>query len=228
MRKRPPGFAILAAICVTLATGPMGHAQDSSIDKLLKKLPPPEKVVQTDPAAQDPLARKIVDAIKASNFGNAYAMSQKLAARYPNSAGAQSVHGQLALVLRHYPQASNAFQKTISIQPNNAFAYVGLALSEAAQNHVRAAMSDFRQVTRLDPKADVGWIGLSACAEKLGQRGECLNYARRATAVAPSSMSAWLQLARAEGLSGNRQASANALARANEIRRKAAKANRHS
>jgi tetratricopeptide (TPR) repeat protein len=226
MRMRPPFLPLVVAIFVALVPAPSGHAQDSSIDKLLKKLPPPDKVVQADPAAQDPLAKKIIAAVKASNFGNAYAMSQKLAARYPESAGAQSLHGQLALALRHYPQAVNAFQKTISIQPNNAFAYVGLALSEAAQNHVRAAMSGFRQVTRLDPKADVGWIGLSACAEKLGRTGESLDYARRATAVAPASMAAWLQLARAEGISGNQRASANALARANEIRRKAGKADR--
>lgn len=228
MRILPPFLAIAAAIFLALAATPDAHGQDSSIDKLIKKLPPPEKVVQADAAAQDPLARRIVEAIKDSNFGNAYEMSQKLAARYPKSAEAQSVHGQLALALHHYPQAANAFQKTVSIQPGNAFAYVGLALSEAAQNHVSAAMLNFRRVTRLDPNADMGWIGLSACAEKLGRRGESLDYARRATAVAPSSFAAWLQLARAEGISGHRQASANALARANEIRRKTTNANRHS
>src|SRR5581483_3279431 len=140
MRICPPFLAVAAAIAVLFTAAPNGSAQDSSIDKLLKKLPPPEKIVQADAASQDPLARKIVEAIKSSNFGNAYAMSQKLAARYPKSADAQSVHGQLALALKHYPQASNAFQKSISLQPNNAFAYVGLALSEAAQDHVRTAM----------------------------------------------------------------------------------------
>lgn len=228
MRILPPFLGILAATFLALAGVPAALAQDSSIDKLIKKLPPPEKVVQADAAALDPLARKIVEAIKASNFGNAYAMSQKLAARYPKSADAQSVQGQLALALHHYPQAVSAFQKTISIQPGNAFAYVGLALGEAAQNHLSAAMSNFRQVTRLDPKADVGWIGLSACAEKLGRKGESLDYARRATAVAPSSFAAWLQLARAEGISGHQQASANALARANEIRRKTTKTSRRT
>src|SRR5947209_8803556 len=136
------------------------QAQDESVDRLIKKLPPPEKVVQLDPASQDPLAKKIMQAVRASNYGNAYAMSEKLAARYPKSASAQAVYGQLALALRRYAQASSAFQKAISLQPNSAFAYVGLALSEAAQNHVRNAMSDFREVTRLYPKAEVGWIGL--------------------------------------------------------------------
>jgi tetratricopeptide (TPR) repeat protein len=228
MKTLPSFVPTLAAALLALATAPGANAQDSSIDKLIKKLPPPEKVVQTDPAANDPLARQTFAAIKASNFGNALATSKKLAERYPKSAGAQSLHGQLALALRRYPEASGAFQKAISIQSNSAFAYVGLALSEAAQNHVGAAMTNFRQVTRLYPKAEVGWIGLSACAERLGQKGESVNYARRATAVAPSSYAAWLQLSRAEGISGNRQASANALARANELRRKASKTSRRS
>jgi tetratricopeptide (TPR) repeat protein len=196
------------------------------VDRLIKKLPPPEKVVQADPASRDPLAKKIVDSIKAMNLGNAYTMSRQLAARYPKSAGAHSLHGQLALIMRRYPEASDAFHKAVAIQPNYAFAYVGLALSEASQNHVNAAMSDFQQVTRLQPAADIGWIGLSACAEKLGRKGDSLQYARHATAVAPSSFAAWFQLSRAEGISGNRQASANALARANQLRRKAGKSNR--
>jgi tetratricopeptide (TPR) repeat protein len=217
---------ILTVATVVLANTSAVKAQDSSVDKLIKKLPPPEKVVQIDPASNDPLAKKTIDAINASNFGSAYPMSQKLAARYPNSAGAHSLHGELALLLQRYPEATDAFHKVISIQPNSAFAYVGLALSEAAQNRTSAAMSNFQQVTRLQPAADIGWIGLSACAEKLGRKGDSLQYARRATVVAPSSFAAWLQLSHVEGISGNRKASANALARANELRRKAPKSNR--
>jgi tetratricopeptide (TPR) repeat protein len=223
MKPRPP---FILALVFALAAAPAIHAQDASVDRLIKKLPPPEKIIKADPASRDPLAKKIVDSIKAMNLGNAYAMSRQLAARYPKSAGAHSVHGQLALILRRYPEASDAFHKAVAIEPNYAFAYVGLALSEASQNHINAAMSDFRQVTRLYPNADVGWIGMSACAEKLGRKGDSLQYARRATAAAPSSFAAWLQLSRAEEISGNRQASANALARANELRRKTAKSNR--
>ena len=226
MKIRPRFIPVTAAFLIALTAVTSVKAQDASVDQLIKKLPPPEKVVQADPASRDPLAKQIIDAIKRMNFGNAYAMSQKLAARYPKSAGAHSLHGQLALLMRHYSEASYAFHKAISIQPNFAFAYVGLALSEASQNHINAAMTDFRQVTRLHPNADVGWIGLSACAEKLGRKDDCLQYARRATTVAPSSFAAWLQLSRAEGISGNRQAATNALARANQLRRSAGKANK--
>jgi|SRR5262249_22687138 len=232
--KRNPRLLLMNSIArvatitaaVILAGSIAARAKDAPVDQLIKKLPSPEKVVKLDPAARDPLAKQIVDAVKAMNFGNAYALSQKLATRYPKSAGAQSLRGQLALGLRRYPEAADAFQKAISIQPNFAFAYVGLALTEASQNHVSAAMSNFRQVTRLYPNADFGWIGLSACAEKLGRKSECLEYARHATAVAPSSFAAWLQLAQAEGISGNQQAAAKALARAKELRRKGPKTNR--
>lgn len=206
------------------------RAQDPSVDQLIKKLPPPEKVAKStmqpaDPALRDPLAKQVIDSAKAMNFGNALGLSQKLAARYPKSAAAQSIHGQLALALRRFPEASAAFHKALSIQPNLAFAYVGLGLIEASQNRVSAAMSDFRQVTRLAPGAEIGWIGLSACAEKLGNKGQSLEYARQATAVAPSSFAAWLQLSREEGISGNKQAASKALARANQLRRTAAKSN---
>jgi tetratricopeptide (TPR) repeat protein len=215
-------FSFAVALAIAL------HAEDASVDQLIKKLPPPEKVVKADPASVDPLAQQIMAAIKKMNFGNAYAMSQKLAARYPKSAGAHSLHGELSLLMRRYAEASTAFNKAISIEPDLGFAYVGLALSEASQDHISSALLNFRKVTRLFPNEDVGWIGMSACAERLGKKDDSLQYARRATAVAPSSYSAWLQLSRAERISGNRQAAANALARANEIQRKESKSKRRS
>jgi tetratricopeptide (TPR) repeat protein len=222
--------ALIIAAVITGASTAATRAQDASVDQLIKKLPPPEKVAKStmqpaDPALRDPLAKQVIDSAKAMNFGNALALSQKLAARYPKSAAAQSLNGQLALALRRFPEASAAFHKALSIQPNSAFAYVGLALIEASQNHLTAAMSDFRQVTRLAPGADIGWIGLSACAEKLGNKGQSLEYARQAAAVAPASFSAWLQLSREEGISGNKQAASKALARANQLRRPAGKSN---
>jgi tetratricopeptide (TPR) repeat protein len=206
---------VFAAVLVTNALA----AQDPSIDRLLGKLPPPEKFV--DPAINDPLAKQMAAAAKAHNFGTALDASRRLADRYPKSLGAQMVHGMLALALRRFPEASAAYHKVLSIRPDFAAADIGLGLAEASQQHFRAALSDFQQVTRLAPKADAGWIGSSGCAEKLGRRQESLQYARRATAVAPSSAGAWYQLAREEGLSGNKQASANALARANQLERTA-------
>jgi tetratricopeptide (TPR) repeat protein len=206
---------MLATVVVTTAFA----VQDPSIDRLLSKLPPPEKFV--DPAIRDPLAKQLAAAAKAHNFGHALDASRRLADRYPKSLGAQMVHGMLAQFLRRFSEASAAYHKALSIRRDFAVAYVGLALIEASQQHFRAALSDFQQVTRLLPRADIGWIGSSACAEKLGRRQDSLDYARRATVAAPSSAGAWYQLAREEGLSGGKQASANALARANKLQRSA-------
>ena len=193
-------------------------AQDPSIDRLINKLPAPEKFI--DPAINDPLAKQMVAAAKAQNFGTALDASRKLAARYPKSLGAQMVHGMFALSLRRFPEASAGYHKALSLRPDFAAAYVGLGVADFSQQQFRAALADFQQVTRLAPKAEIGWTGSSACAERLGRRQESLEYARRATVVAPSSAGAWYQLAREEGLFGNKQTAASALARANQLQRK--------
>jgi tetratricopeptide (TPR) repeat protein len=206
---------IFAALLATSAFA----AQDPSIDRLLNKLPPPEKFV--DPAPNDPLAKQMIAAAKAQNYGAALDASRKLASKYPKSLGAHVVHGMIALSLRRFPEAVTAYRKVLSIRPDFVAAYVGLGLAEASQGHFREALVDFQQVTRLAPKADMGWIGSSACAEGLGRRQESLEHARRATVVAPSSAGAWSQLARVEGLFGNKQVAAKALARANQLQKKA-------
>ncbi len=185
--------------CAALAVN-RASAADPSIDRLLNKLPSPEKFV--DPAQNDPLAK------------------------YPKSLGAQVVHGLIALGVRQFAEASAAYRKALAIRSGFPAAYLGIALAEASQGHFRVALSNFQQITRIAPKADIGWIGSSACAEKLGMRQESLNYARRATALAPSSPGAWYQLAREEGLFGDKQAAAKALAHANQLQGKTRTTNR--
>jgi tetratricopeptide (TPR) repeat protein len=207
---------VLMLIVGASITGRLASAADPSIDRLLGKLPPPEKFV--DPARNDPLAKQMFAAAKAQNFGTALEASRRLAKKYPRSLGAQAYHGLLAVATRRFPEASAAYRKALSIRSDFSPAYVGLALAEVAQNHFREALSNFQQITKVAPKADVGWIGSSACAEKLGMPRDSLAYARRATVVAPTSAGAWYQLARAEGLFGDKQAAGKALARANRLR----------
>jgi len=202
---------VLAAVMVTSTFA----AKDPSIERLLGKLPAPEKFI--DPAINDPLAKQVEAAAKAQKFGVALDASRRLAGRYPKSLGAQMIHGMLALALRRYPEASGAYRKATSLQPDFAAAYLGLAVTEAAQARFRAALPHFQKVTRLAPQAEIGWTGASACAERLGRLKESVQYARQATVVAPSSAGAWYQLAREEGLSGNHPASAKALARARQL-----------
>ncbi|HSV63210.1 MAG TPA: hypothetical protein VLH83_07665 [Chthoniobacterales bacterium] len=208
---------LLCLVVSTVLTASFASAADPSIDRLLNKLPSPEKFV--DPAENDPLAKQMLAALKARNLGTALDASRRLANKYPKSLGAQTIHGLIALGMRQFPEASAAYRKALAIRSNFSAAYLGIALAEASQSHFRVALSNFQQITRLAPKADIGWIGSSACAEKLGMRQESLNYARRATAVAPASASAWYQLAREEGLFGDKQAAAKALAHANQLQK---------
>jgi tetratricopeptide (TPR) repeat protein len=210
----------LPGICILLALGFSAvRAADESIDRLINKLPPPQKFV--DPASSDPLTKQINAAVKAHNYGVSLDLSRKLVARYPKSLGAHILHGFLATSLREFHEASDAYHKALAIQQDFALAYVGLGFNDAAQNRFDAALSNFQRVTRIAPQLDVGWVYSSQCAEKLGRMRDSLNYARRGTVAAPSSVGVWLQAAREENLAGNGQAAKAALARANELTRKA-------
>src|ERR1700730_3742248 len=118
--------------------------QSPSIDRLLSKLPPPEKLAKppvqqalqpNDPAAKDPAIKQIVKAELAHNFPQALDLARKLTQRYPRSLAAHSIRGILAWRVRQYGEASSSFHAAIDIQPKFVFAYWGLALVEGTQKH---------------------------------------------------------------------------------------------
>jgi tetratricopeptide (TPR) repeat protein len=213
-------WLIAGPIILTLLSYP-AHAADEAINRLINKLPPPQKFV--DPAMTDPLAKQITAASQAHNYGVAFDLSRRLSSRYPKSLGAQMVHAVAALGVRQFGEAADAYHKALSIRPDFPAAYFGLAVVDAAQNRFGPALSNFQHLTRVAPEADIGWIGSSICAERLGRKKDSLQFARHATAVAPSSAGAWLQVAREENLAGNNKAAEAALARATELQRKLAK-----
>ena len=201
-------------------------AQDASIEQLLKKLPPPEKLVkpsieraleQQDPALRDSMVNDIAAASRSRNIPRALELSRSLAIRYPHSAGAQCLQGVLALDVRQYGEAAAAFRRSIAIQPGFALSHLGLAVTEGARGRFSAAMPHLLQFSRLEPKSGSGWQALSDCAQRLGRKEESLTYAKRATAVAPASIGTWLQLARAENALGHTDGTLNALTRAAEV-----------
>jgi tetratricopeptide (TPR) repeat protein len=212
---------VLAALSLSAAS-----AQDPSIDKLLKKLPPPEKLVkptvekavrQSDPALRDPLVPQIEAADRANNAGRALDLSRKLSAKYPKSAGSECLHGILALDFRQYGEAGPAFRHAIAMSPNFSLAHLGLAAVEVFQDHYAAAIPPLKELTRLEPQYAFGWQALSDCALRCGRKQESVEYARRAAKLAPSSASAWLQLARAENAVGNAEGTLQALSHGAEI-----------
>ena len=201
-------------------------AQDASIDQLLKRLPPPEKLVkpsvqraveQPDPALRDSMANDILTVWRNGSIPRALELSRTLVKRYPRSAGAQCLRGVLALDLHQYGEAAAAFRQSIALRPGFALSHFGLAVVEAVQGRFSSAMPHLLQLARLEPNSPVVWEALSDCAQRLGRREESLTYARRATTVAPARISTWLQLARAENALGHTDGTLSALTRAAEV-----------
>jgi tetratricopeptide (TPR) repeat protein len=205
------GSSWLAGLCFVLLFTVGARAQDPSIEKLLSKLPPPEKLVKprvddalrgSDPALRDPITTGIVAAARTGNRGRAAELSRQLTHRYPRSASAFCVRGAVALALRQYSEAGGAFRTAVDLQPNLSFAHLGRAQVEGAQGRFAAAIPHLQRFVRLEPKKMAGWFALSDCAQRLGRKGEAVEYARRGTAAEPSAAVAWMQLARAENVAG--------------------------
>jgi tetratricopeptide (TPR) repeat protein len=193
-------------------------AEEPAIDRLLNKLPPPEKLVRPrDQAGVDPLVKKTLDAMRANKFNQALDYSRKLTRAHPASADAHGLHGWIAFNLRQVSEASTEFRNAVKAQRDYSFGYFGLGLCEATQTHYANALQNFQQLARLEPKAEVAWIASSGCAEHLGRRRESLDYAKRATVIAPRSAVAWVQLARAEDMNGHKAAAQRAFSRAREL-----------
>ncbi|MFL6590534.1 MAG: tetratricopeptide repeat protein [Chthoniobacterales bacterium] len=202
------------------------NAQDPSIDRLLKKLPPPEKLVkpsvdravkQPDPALRDPLVDQITAAANANNLTRGLTLSRQLVAKYPKSGGTECLHGILALMARQEAEAVKALRHAVALRPDFSLAYFGLASIEVEHGRYGGAIPHLRQLTRLEPQYTFGWMALSDCALRSGNKHESVEAARRATFLSPSSADAWLQLARAETASGNAAATLTALSRGAEV-----------
>ena len=124
------------------------RAQDPSIDRLLSKLPPPEKfqkspleraLRQEDPALNDSLLNEIGSAAGHGSLTRAMALTQKLIARYPHSPGAYCLQGILAYLSRQYAVASSNFRQALKERPGYSFAYFGLGGRRAGSRPFRGS-----------------------------------------------------------------------------------------
>jgi len=200
-------------------------APDSEIDRLLKKLPPPEKLVKrnehvvhvTDPAMRDPLVKQIDAASNAKQPKRALELSRQLAARYPSSAAAHYYTGYFASETKQYPESSAAFRRALAIQPQLVLCHFSLAFVEWRQGHHSEALSHMRQVTKLEPRAAAGWAVLSLCAEMTGNFEESVVAARHLVALDPRQPASWVRLAFAEKNVGNYNAAVQAMNRAVQV-----------
>jgi tetratricopeptide (TPR) repeat protein len=216
---------ILFAAILSLVSPNAQAATDSEIDRLLKKLPPPEKLVKrnenvlrvTDPALRDPLVKQIDAASSAKQPKRAFELSRQLATRYPSSAAANYYAGYYASELNQYAESSAAFRRALAIQPKFVLCHLSLAFVEWRQRHYSDALHHMRQVTKLEPRAAAGWAVLSMCAEMTGNWQESVAAARRLVALEPRQPAAWVRLAMAEKNVGNQNAAVEAMNRAVQV-----------
>ena len=201
-------FLLLGAFCCLRA-----QAQDPDIDRLLKKLPPPEKLAQArsapgmpsnDPAFKDPIAQELDKAMRAGQAARGLELARNLSVRYPKSVFAHFLRGACALAGRQFGEASRAFRQTIEMEPRFTQGYVALAVAEGGQGRWEAALSQLKKAAQLQPQAADIWILESACLERMGRKEESVRAARRGTELAPKAAAAWAQLARVESALGHR------------------------
>ena len=122
--KFPSSLLAVLLTAVMIASGgrTAAAADDASIDRLLNKLPAPEKVAklqagQTDPVMRDPIAQDIGKALSQRNASRALKLSRRLTERYPKSPLAHCIRGAIASAERKYPEATAAYRRTLDIQP---------------------------------------------------------------------------------------------------------------
>lgn len=225
MKFSQNGVLVAAILLFSLATPGASAATDSEIDRLLKKLPPPEKLVKrnehvmgvTDPALRDPLVKQIDAATKAKQSKRAFELSRQLAARYPSSAAAHYYTGYFASQTKQYAESAAALRRALALQPQLVLGHFSLAFVEWQQGHRSEALRHLRQVTKLEPRAPAGWAVLSLCAEMTGNFQESVMAARRLVALSPRQTAAWVRLAFAERNVGNNAAAVQAMNRAVQV-----------
>jgi tetratricopeptide (TPR) repeat protein len=224
MHQRYPAIIPLLLVFLVNFTA---QAQDPSIERLLKKLPPPETLVKPPPVnvldelevLGDPLTKRIGTACAYHNWLQARALALRLAQAHPNNPWVHCIRGSIATEVVRFSEASAAFADAVKVRPKFTYAFLQLGAVEVIQQHFAAAIPHFNKVVELEPKWAIGWVFLSGCTEKLGRRQESLEYAKRAIAVGPDFSGTWLQLAHAENALGHTENAKRALARAQQIMR---------
>ena len=218
-----PAPRFLMTVALALAFTSTLNAQAPSIDKLLSKLPPPEKfkrppleraLGQEDLALKDPLVNEIDSVARNGSYKRAMEITGKLIARYPHNPGPYCVMGLLAFWARQYGEATSNFRRALVERPHYSFAFFGLAVVELEQKHFAAAIPPLKSFVEFEPESTDAWLTLSDCALEIGQKQESANYARRAIAASPSSAVTWLHLARAERALGRAEQTIAAVAQA--------------
>lgn len=115
------GALVRIFVGLLLGLGTSMAAEDASVDRLLKKLPPPEKLVKQsapqDPALKDPLLTYAITSVMLRDLSQARWYSRKLSEKFPSSEIATLLYGNIAYRLRYYGEAEGAFRKALRLAP---------------------------------------------------------------------------------------------------------------
>ena len=142
---------VFATVCF-LAIPVLAGAQEPSIERLLKKLPAPEKLVKPqvkraiekpDTAVKDPLAKQTISALNSEPL-RALTLSRELVHKNPSSPFAHFLHGVAAMDIRQFGEASGAFRSSISIRSDIPIVHLALGVTEMVQNHFALGPAPFR------------------------------------------------------------------------------------
>jgi tetratricopeptide (TPR) repeat protein len=92
--------------------------------------------------------------------------------------------GQAHLQLRHFDQASEAFQKALRLSPNNSMALVGTGVLELREGRSDLAVTQLIEAVNNDP-SDVNFLLLAQALRRVGRSADANNATEQAKKVSP-------------------------------------------
>ena len=124
--------------------------------------------------------------IEAERYDDARALTEK---RKPMQARDPGLHrniGRIALVAQDLDLAESSFRTSISLDDQNADAYVGLAQALFEKNHTQLAQLEVEKALRIDPENANAYHHMGMIRSKLGDLAGGLADHRKALALNPS------------------------------------------
>jgi Flp pilus assembly protein TadD len=88
------------------------------------------------------------------------------------------------LQLRHYDQASEAFQKALHLSPRNPMALVGTGVLELREGRSDLAVTQLIEAVNNDP-SDVNFLLLAQALRRVGRSADANNAVEQAKKVSP-------------------------------------------
>jgi len=160
-----------------------------------RKAPAPKpKAEETDPLA--PLLQQAQDAMDKGNYADAIDPLKKYIAERPDYSYAHFQLGYAYSELKRWDDAQAEYERTITLDPHMAEAYLNLGIVLMESNPLAAADA-FRQAADLQPAQSRPRFLYGLALERAGKHDAAINQFRAALALSPKDFDIHLALARA-------------------------------